>query len=120
MLCRLVLLGLLPALAQDDFCAFGEALYDFNARVGEVFAPVQGGRYASPRSAEIVAFVRQQRIRGVGQSSWGPTVFALTEHEMQAQELAHRLRERFGLGPNEVVVTKASNQGAGEEKTALG
>ncbi len=30
-LCRLVLLGLLPTLAEADLPAFGEALYDFNA-----------------------------------------------------------------------------------------
>src|SRR5262249_20423790 len=42
-LCRLVLLGMLPALQARDLQAFGEALHDFNARVGEAFASVQGG-----------------------------------------------------------------------------
>ena len=84
-LCRLVLLGMLPALAEHDLEAFGEALYDFNCRAGEPFAPVQGGVYAGPRIAEVVAFVRQQGVRGVGQSSWGPTVFAVTEDEAGAE-----------------------------------
>src|SRR6185437_1004041 len=73
-LCRLVLLGLLPALVERDADAFGEAVYEFNARVGEAFAPVQGGVYASARIAELVAFVRGQGVRGVGQSSWGPKI----------------------------------------------
>src|SRR5205823_11562276 len=41
-LCRLVLLGLLPGLLEGDPQAFGEALFDFNSRVGEAFAPAQG------------------------------------------------------------------------------
>ena len=63
-LCRLVLLGMLPALAEADLAAFGEALYDFNARVGEAFAPVQGGVYAGPRVAECVEFLRGEGVRG--------------------------------------------------------
>jgi beta-RFAP synthase len=111
-LCRLTLLGLLPALAEADWPAFGEALYDFNARVGEAFAPVQGGRYASPSVAEVVAFARRQRVPGVGQSSWGPTVFAVARDTDQAEDLARRVRTRFGLGTAEVLVTRGCNRGA--------
>ena len=111
-LCRLVLLGLLPALAEADLPAFGEALYDFNARVGEAFAPVQGGVYAGPRVAECVEFLRGEGVRGVGQSSWGPTVFAVVGDEDRAAELVRRLSARFGLGPAEVWSTAASGTGA--------
>ncbi len=111
-LCRLVLLGMLPALAEADLAAFGEALYDFNARVGESFAPVQGGAYATPHVAALVEYLRGQGAWGVGQSSWGPTVFAVLGDEDQATALGHRLRTRFGLGPACVVVTRARNRGA--------
>jgi beta-RFAP synthase len=111
-LCRLVLLGLLPALAERDVEAFGEALYEFNVRVGEAFAPVQGGVYASADVAEVVAFVRGQGIRGVGQSSWGPTVFAVVADADQAEHLSARLRARFGLEDAAVPVTPACNHGA--------
>jgi beta-ribofuranosylaminobenzene 5'-phosphate synthase len=90
-LCRLVLTGILPALVSHDLDAFGEALHEFNARVGDVFAPAQGGRYASPAVADVVARLRARGVRGVGQSSWGPTVFAIVkrpEAEALAQELA--------------------------------
>jgi beta-ribofuranosylaminobenzene 5'-phosphate synthase len=111
-LCRLVLLGLLPALVERDADAFGEALYDFNARAGEAFAPVQGGVYASPRVAELVAFVRGQGVRGAGQSSWGPTVFAVVADADRAEHLAAALRARFGLEDAAVLVTPACNRGA--------
>jgi beta-RFAP synthase len=111
-LCRLVLLGMLPSLAEGDVRAFGEALFEFNARVGEAFARVQGGPYAGPRVAELVAFLRGQGARGVGQSSWGPTVFAVVGDEGQAADLAARVRRQFGLGADEAFVTRACNHGA--------
>lgn len=111
-LCRLVLLALLPALVERDVDAFGEALYEFNARVGEAFAPVQGGVYANAQVAELVAFVRNQQVRGVAQSSWGPAVFAVVADEEQAQHLAAQLRQRFALEDASVWVTTACNHGA--------
>jgi beta-ribofuranosylaminobenzene 5'-phosphate synthase len=112
-LCRLVLLGMLPALAERDLDAFGAAVHEFNARAGEAFAPVQGGVYASPLVAEVVAFVRRQGVRGAGQSSWGPAVFALVGDEERGADLARRLGERFGLeAPRQVLMTRASAHGA--------
>ncbi len=111
-LCRLVLLGLLPAVAERDLDAFGEALFEFNRRAGEAFAPVQGGTYAGPEVAEAVAFVRGLGVRGAGQSSWGPTVFAVMGDEEQADDLARRVRDRFRLGPAGAIVTAACNRGA--------
>jgi beta-RFAP synthase len=111
-LCRLVLLGLLPALCEHDLEAFGEALYDFNARSGTMFAPLQGGVYASEFVAAVVRFSRSQGIKGVGQSSWGPTVFAVLGDDASADDFARRVREHFALTPAEVFVTRACNHGA--------
>jgi beta-ribofuranosylaminobenzene 5'-phosphate synthase len=80
-LCRIVLTGLLPALASTDLDAFGDALYEFNAQAGDAFAQVQGGRYGSPAVAECVRRLRSAGVRGAGQSSWGPTVFAVTRRD---------------------------------------
>jgi beta-RFAP synthase len=111
-LCRLVLLGLLPALVEGHIATFGEALHDFNARSGEMFAPVQGGVYASPAVAEVIAFVRRLGVGGVGQSSWGPTVFAVLEDQDRAADLALRLRQHFRLNSTETVISKACNRGS--------
>jgi beta-ribofuranosylaminobenzene 5'-phosphate synthase len=110
-LSRLVLLGMLPALAEEDLDAFGESLFDFNARAGEAFAPCQGGIYASPAAAELVAFIRASGVRGVGQSSWGPTVFAVVGGQDEAEELARMLRPRLG-DARDVLVTRAARGGA--------
>ncbi|MBL8792332.1 MAG: beta-RFAP synthase [Planctomycetia bacterium] len=107
-LARLALLGMIPALLDRDLPAFGEALYDFNRRVGELFAPVQGGPYAHPAAAEVVAFLRSRGVHGVGQSSWGPTLFAVIE-EARAEQLAEEIRRRLDVS---VIVTDAANDGA--------
>ncbi|HVS38804.1 MAG TPA: beta-ribofuranosylaminobenzene 5'-phosphate synthase family protein [Gemmataceae bacterium] len=111
-LCRVVLLGMLPALAEADLEAFGECLYDFNARVGEAFAAVQGGVYADARTADCAAFLRGEGVRGVGQSSWGPTVFAVVGDEDRASQLRHQLARRFGLESAAAWTTAACNHGA--------
>jgi beta-ribofuranosylaminobenzene 5'-phosphate synthase len=79
-LCRLILMGLLPALVSADLDAFGEAVYELNARAGDAFASAQGGRYAGPAVTALVRWLRSIGLKGVGQSSWGPTVFAIVQH----------------------------------------
>ena len=111
-LCRLVLLGMLPALAERDLEAFGESLYDFNARVGEAFSAAQGGVYSGPAAAACVEFIRGQGIRGAGQSSWGPTVFAVVGDGDRAADLTARLSQRFGPTRIEAWFTTGCNRGA--------
>jgi beta-RFAP synthase len=110
-LCRLVLLGMLPALEEKDLESFGEAVYEFNACVGDAFAPVQSGRYAHPAIGELIAFLRQEGVRGVGQSSWGPAVFAISGRE-ETSALARLVRKRFGLNDTQIMITQACNGGA--------
>jgi beta-RFAP synthase len=94
-LCRLVLLGMLPALVERDFRAFSDALFEFNFEAGVAFAPVQGGVYSQPSVKELIYWLKDQGIRGVGQSSWGPAVFAVMESEESARCLAELLRQRI-------------------------
>jgi beta-RFAP synthase len=110
-LARLALLGLLPCLLERDFAGFSEAVHEFNAKNGELFATTQGDVYASPQSKQLVTLMRQWGVRGVGQSSWGPTLFALVEGEAQGQALMRRLRESCGSSCV-VDMTAAQNSGA--------
>jgi beta-RFAP synthase len=111
-LCRLTLLGLLPAVVEHDFKSFSEAIFDFNSLAGQAFSRFQGGTYASPRISELVQFIRDQGVTGAGQSSWGPTVFAIVEDEARAEALAANLRQAFNFQESEVIVTSACNHGA--------
>ena len=71
--------SLAPAAASGDFVPFSESLYRFGHLAGTCFAPSQGGPFASPRAARLVDLMRDLGIRGVGQSSWGPALFAVLE-----------------------------------------
>ena len=118
-LCRLVLLGLLPCLAERDLDSFGQALTELQRRVGECFSTVQGGLYASSLAAEIVTELARLSLKGAGQSSWGPTLYAFSDaDERTRRELTQRLRERFELPAASVVWTRAANHGARIERDA--
>jgi beta-ribofuranosylaminobenzene 5'-phosphate synthase len=110
MLCRLVLLGVLPALIERDLPAFGEAVFEFNRRAGSLFEETQRGEYRSPAVADLVAMLRGLGIPGVGQSSWGPTIFAIGDGD-RLTDAAARLRDRFGENALDVRLTAARNRG---------
>lgn len=110
---RLVLLGLAPGLVEHDIDAFGQSLFELQQLAGECFATAQGGIYADPLLAKIVDHVRGTGVRGVGQSSWGPTLYAVTRDEASAEKLANDIEAAFGLSkPGEVIVTAADNRGS--------
>lgn len=90
-LCREALLELAPAAVQGDFDRFSESLYRFGHTAGDCFAAEQGGPYANAKIARLVADLRAAGIRGVGQSSWGPTVFALVRNQGEAQSAAEQI-----------------------------
>ncbi len=94
-LCRQVLLRLLPGLAEHDFAAVSLALGAIQSELGDYFSGAQHGRYSSPAVAAALAWAAAQGIAGIGQSSWGPTGFALVDSEGRATALAAALRQRF-------------------------
>lgn len=108
-LSRLILLGLIPALLERDLPAFSEALYEYNRLVGTMFAPAQGGIYASAPCAAIVQAVRDFGISGVGQSSWGPAIFAVV-HASESAQIRDRLGRQFPA--SSFIETAACNRGA--------
>jgi beta-RFAP synthase len=94
---------LVPAARKGDLVTFGGAVYEFNRRAGEPFAAVQGGTYSSPAISELITDLRRLGVHAVGQSSWGPTVFAVTPDPDAANWLAGRF-----VGRLPVTVTRIS------------
>ena len=89
---HLVLMALLPALADADLPAFGRALTAIQTTTGRWFAPVQGGAFAPGPSEELVRRMGEWGAAGVGQSSWGPAVYGIVAGEDQGVRLADRVR----------------------------
>ena len=101
---------LIPALKQADFDTFATSLTDFNRVAGEPFDDDQGGPYAGVAVAGIIDELLEWGTLGVGQSSWGPTVFAVCPDEPAATALAARCRAHFP-DLDDVTVTAAKNDG---------
>jgi beta-RFAP synthase len=103
---------MLPAVKKADCRAFGEAVYRFGHLAGECFAAVQGGPFANVRVANLVAAIRGFGVTGVGQSSWGPTVFAVTANEDEADRIRKWLQTNAIARDCEISVAAPNNQGA--------
>lgn len=109
---RLLVMKMLPALARNDVGRFGSALTDIQRLVGDTFAAVQGGRFANDTSGRLIAYLLENGACGAGQSSWGPTVYALVSGERMARELEQKLRAFPGGNEMAVHVSAASDRGA--------
>jgi beta-ribofuranosylaminobenzene 5'-phosphate synthase len=119
-LCRLMLMQALPALAERDIESFGKAIGELQRITGDYFAPAQGGRFASPAVAEALAWFESQGIAGVGQSSWGPTGFAIVAGDDRAAELARAAQSRLGhAGSLQFMVCGGRNRGGDVEVVSL-
>lgn len=113
-LCRRILMQALPAIAEQDLNAFGEAIYEIQCRVGDYFAAAQGGtRYTSAAVSDALAWLRSQGVGCVGQSSWGPTGFAVLGSEVEAQSMLAALEKRCAGQQNmSFMLCHARNQGS--------
>jgi predicted sugar kinase len=89
---HLVLMALLPALAEADLATFGATLNRIQTTTGQWFASVQGGPFAIGASEELVRRMSEWGAIGVGQSSWGPTVYGIVEGDDAAIRIADRMR----------------------------
>lgn len=69
---------LLPAIAEGNIEQFGRAIDTVGRLNGAWYADEQGGVYRPPAGELIERLREEAAIAGVGQSSWGPVVYALT------------------------------------------
>jgi beta-RFAP synthase len=112
-LCRILLMKLVPGLLEARLPPVAEAVGEIQRVVGGHFAPAQGGCFASPAVAEALHWLESQGMAGCGQSSWGPTGFAILEDERRAGDLVKDIRRRFGeLSPLRCQTVAARNLGA--------
>jgi beta-RFAP synthase len=102
----------LPAVKEKDLTTFGEAVSLLQAYTGDYFAPVQGGRYVSQLVAEVLNDLIEQGVSCVGQSSWGPTGFAIFENNEVAEKHLTRLKATFQSPQLSWLTCKACNVAA--------
>ena len=103
---------ILPAVEQRDCRKFGGAIYRFGRLAGECFAAVQNGPFASEEIEGLVDLIRAFGVPGAGQSSWGPTVFAVTAGDEEARRLVEWVRGRTASVDYDVTIARPNNCGA--------
>ncbi len=110
-ICRNLLMRVLPALVEQRFEDFSRGIADIQEDIGDYFAAYQGGgRYTSGRVARVMEWLAEEGVTGCGQTSWGPTGFALLEHELEANRLLRKAQAQWpGL---EFGVYRGRNEGA--------
>jgi predicted sugar kinase len=100
-------------LVEKRIVPFGEAVRSIQERLGDYFAPVQGGRrFASPAVEAALETLRRKGAHGIGQSSWGPTGFAFAETLEEAQRFEGALRRDGFARKLDISIRKGLNRGA--------
>jgi beta-ribofuranosylaminobenzene 5'-phosphate synthase len=114
-LTRRVLLGALPALAEEDFKAFCDQVGYLQKKMGAYFAPMQGGAYVSAGVAAVLKGLVADGVTGLGQSSWGPTGFAFAPSEVEGQRLLTAVRGMAGSDQLRFELAQGRNEPAAIE-----
>lgn len=111
-LSQLCLSVLLPALAEQDIVDFGAALNRLQRAMSRCFADAQGGAYTSARvGSALRSLARSHGALSHGQSSWGPTGFALFPSRTLARRAAEAAMDRYGKSLR-FVLAGGRNRGA--------
>jgi beta-ribofuranosylaminobenzene 5'-phosphate synthase len=112
-LSRLLLMKLLPALAERDLPTLLEALTEFNSKLGrEYWSSRQRGTYCCPLAEEAAELLRSI-AGGVAQSSWGPAVYTILPSPSAARRAAVDARSwLLRRGGGMVYVSPPDNRGA--------
>ncbi len=106
-LADLITKEIMPAAEREDFAAFADAVHRYNLQSGLLFQDVQGGPYNGPQVSQLIQLLQRCGAAGVGQSSWGPTVFAWFENAGQASVFQRELPENVKT----VAIAKPLNRG---------
>jgi beta-ribofuranosylaminobenzene 5'-phosphate synthase len=89
-ICHQVLMRVLPGAAEAQFAAFATGINRVQRLLGDHFAPAQSGnRWTSSAIARLMQWWQTSAgdTAAIGQSSWGPTGFAIVPSTAAAQRL---------------------------------
>jgi beta-RFAP synthase len=112
-LCRLIVMKALPSLAEHDLAGFGSAITELQQRLGDYYAPTQGGaRFMSPDVGAVLDALAAAGATGIGQSSWGPTSFAFAPSRAEAERMAELARRHPHAHALDIRICVGLNRGA--------
>ena len=114
-ICHQVLMRVLPGAASADFAAFASGVTRIQQIMGEHFAPAQGGSaFTSAAVGRLIGCIAQAGAApATGQSSWGPTGFAMFASQAAAEAAVHTARAAHAVAPTLALsIVAARNNGA--------
>ncbi|MCI1192560.1 beta-ribofuranosylaminobenzene 5'-phosphate synthase [Calidifontimicrobium sp. SYSU G02091] len=113
-LCHQVLMRVLPSAAAGAFEPFAAGITRMQQVLGEHFAPAQGGSaFASGAVRRLIEWLGGHAQAAIGQSSWGPTGFAIFASADDARDALAAARAAGVVDPAlELHVVRARNHGA--------
>lgn len=87
-ICHEVLMRVLPGAASAEFESFAAGVSRVQQLLGRHYAAAQNGRaYTSAAVGRLMAWAGGREPAAIGQSSWGPTGFAIVASQAQAERL---------------------------------
>jgi len=103
----------LPAIATGNAERFGAAVAEIGRLNGAWYADEQGGVYRPPVGDVVASLSDAAAVFGAGQSSWGPTVYGITDaaNATAAASAGERALDEAGVDGS-VSVVEAANGGA--------
>jgi len=104
---------LLPAAASGRRSTFGDAVAEIGRLNGAWYTDAQGGVFRPPVGTIVDELSDSPAVTGVGQSSWGPTVYGLTDAD-GAEAAREAARDALGAAgvDGDVLVARIRNEGA--------
>jgi len=107
-----VLMRLLPGAAGAEFAPFAAGVTRVQHLLGHHFAPAQGGAFTSAAVGRVIDWIEVHSCAGVGQSSWGPTGFAIVASLDEARRAIASAQAAGVVDPAlELRVTSPRNRG---------
>lgn len=100
-ICHQVLMRVLPGAACADFAAFAAGVTHMQRVLGQHFAAAQGGSaYTSAAVGQLMGWLgtAAEGAAAIGQSSWGPTGFAILPSQARAEALVRAARAAGQVG----------------------
>jgi beta-ribofuranosylaminobenzene 5'-phosphate synthase len=101
---------LLPAAATNDRPRFADGVRELGRLNGTWYADEQGGVFRPPVGEIVESLAKSDAVGGIGQSSWGPAVYALTDtdRETAALDAAHDALDAAGVDGDAMAVAPAN------------
>jgi len=111
-LLRITFLKILPAVVHKDYFEFVGGLEELERNIGEYYESIQGGIFSSEQGEDIARILKEAGFRGIGQSSWGPTIYGFVSSKRELikgkQVVLQRLKKE-GIDAQVIIANPRNN-----------